>query len=105
MSNNRSQAPSPNSEDGPEYAGGDGSTPEEAIIIKNVDSHVAGVRAEKEYLADRYGIQDLDWEMKMQTLKELDDDTRLDEIIIEKASGEEETLYFDVSNFFGMDLE
>lgn len=100
MSENKKSA---RPEDGPVFSGGDGSTPEDAVVIEEAGSHVAGVRAEKEYLSRLFGTEGIDWELKIQTLMERDDGTRIDEMTIEKDSGGAETVYFDISNFFGME--
>jgi hypothetical protein len=83
----------------PVFEGGDGRTAEEAITINNVSSHLAGVRAEKEYISRQFGEQGRDWDLKKQALTERDDGTQVDEMTIETSSGETKTLYFDVSDF------
>jgi hypothetical protein len=88
----------------PVFEGGDGRTAEEAITIKNVSSHLAGVRAEKEYISRQLGEQGRDWDLKKQALTERDDGTQVDEMTIQTSSGETKTLYFDVSNFYGMEF-
>lgn len=90
--------------DGPEYAGGDGRSPEDAVLIKNARSHAAGVRAESTYISRQYGERGHDWKLKEQSLTEREDGRRIDQMTIETAAGDVETFYFDVSDFFGMDL-
>jgi hypothetical protein len=100
-----SQGDSPDeANDQPEYAGGDGSSPEEAVLIKDAPSHVAGVRAESAYISRQFGERGKDWELKEQSLTERKDGRQIDKMTIETASGDVETFYFDVSGFFGMDL-
>lgn len=101
MSENKESA---GPDDGPVFSGGDGSTPEDAVVIEEVRCHVAGIRAEKKYLSLLFGRERVDWRLKKQTLRERDDGTRIDEITIEKDCGGTETVYFDISNFFGMKL-
>lgn len=90
--------------DGVEYAGGDGSSPEEAVLIKGAPSHTTGVRAESTYISRQFGKQGQDWQLKEQSLTESADGRKIDKMTIETAAGDVETIYFDVSDFFGMDL-
>jgi hypothetical protein len=100
-----SQGDSPDeASDQPEYAGGDGSSPEEAVLIKDALSHAAGVRAESAYISRKFGERGEDWTLKEQSLTERKDGRRIDKMTIETAAGDVETFYFDVSGFFGMDL-
>ncbi|MCS3632035.1 hypothetical protein GGP55_002648 [Salinibacter ruber] len=90
--------------DRPEYAGGNGRSPEEAILIKDAPSHAAGVRAESTYISRKFGERGQDWKLKGQSLTEREDGRQIDQMTIETAAGDVETFYFDVSSFFGMDL-
>jgi hypothetical protein len=100
-----SQGNSPDeASDQPEYAGGDGSSPEEAVLIKDAPSHAAGVRAESAYISRKFGERGQDWNLKEQSITEREDGRRIDKMTIETAAGDVETFYFDVSGFFGMDL-
>ena len=100
-----SQGDSPDeASDQPEYAGGDGSSPEEAVLIKGASSHTTGVRAESTYISRQFGKQGQDWQLKEQSLTESADGRKIDKMTIETAAGDVETIYFDVSDFFGMDL-
>lgn len=82
------------------YLGGDGSVPGRAIVIHGARTHAEGARAEKRYLAHLFGVEGTDWQLQRQSLI-VDDTNAFDEITVEKASGETETLYFEVSEFFG----
>jgi hypothetical protein len=90
--------------DGIVYAGGDGSSPEEAVLIKDAPSHTAGVRAESAYISRKFGERGQDWELKEQSLTQKEDGRQIDKMTIETTAGDVETIYFDVSGFFGMDL-
>lgn len=84
------------------YSGGDGSAPGEAIVIGGARSHSEGIRAEKRYIARRFGEEGSDWCLESQSL--FVGDTRVvDELTLEITSGETESLYFEVSDFFGSD--
>lgn len=87
-----------------EYTGGDGSSPEEAVRIKDAPSHAAGVRAESTYISRQFGERGQDWTLKEQSITEREDGQRIDQMTIETAAGDVETFYFNVSGFFGMDL-
>jgi len=81
------------------YSGGDGSAPEEAIVIEGASSHAAGIRAEKQYLARLFGTEGADWRLQGQSLL-VGDAQVIDRLTIETASGETETFYFEISDFF-----
>lgn len=98
---NENSYSSPDASD-PEYTGGDGRTLESAVVIENVRSHAAGIRAEKQYISQQIREGEHQWVLHEQVLLERDDGTRVDRLTVESSSGETETFYFDVSNFFGM---
>ena len=87
--------------DGPLYAGGDGSSPEQAVVIRGVNSNFEGVNAEYEYLRRILGRRGEDWQLRRQSVLETNDGRYLDKMTVEKRSGETVTLYFDVSSFYG----
>lgn len=89
------------SDHGPSYAGGDGSTPQKAVLIQGVNSNHQGVQAEYEYLRRIFGERGQEWELKSQSVVQGEDGGHIDKITVIKHSGDEETIYFDVSNFFG----
>ena len=89
--------------DGPAYSGGDGRTPETAVVIEDVSSHVGGIQAEKAYISRQLEESQLEWDLLEQALLEREDGTRIDRLTVEQSTGKTETFYFDVSNFFGMD--
>lgn len=84
------------------YSGGDGSAPGEAIVIGGARSHAEGIRAEKRYIARRFGEEVSDWRLQSQSLF-VEDERVIDELTVEITSGEIESLYFEVSDFFGSD--
>jgi hypothetical protein len=81
------------------YSGGDGSAPGEAIVIGGARSHAEGIRAEKRYLARHFGEEGSDWRLQRQSLF-VEDNRVVDELTVENAPGDTETLYFEVSDFF-----
>lgn len=85
----------------PSYSGGDGSTPDQAVVIQDVSSNREGVRAEYEYLRRLYGERGKDWELKEQSMFETNDGKQVDKLVVKTDSEGTETVYFDVSNFYG----
>jgi hypothetical protein len=81
------------------YAGGDGSSIESAIII-NITDRWMGVPAEYDYVQSLYGTRRKDWNLKKQTLH-LHDSKYYDILEIELSNGENKTLHFDITNFYG----
>lgn len=81
------------------YSGGDSSAPGEAIVIEGACSHAEGIRAEKRYIARRFGEEGSDWRLESQSLF-VEDEQVIDELTVENAPGDTETLYFEVSSFF-----
>jgi len=84
------------------YSGGDGSAPGEAIVIEGACSHVEGIRAEKRYIARRFGEEGSDLRLQNQSLF-VKDNWVVDELTVEITSGETEILYFEISDFFRTD--
>ena len=83
------------------YSSGGGSAQEEAIVIEGASSHAAGIRTEKQRLARRFGEEGADWRLQGQSLLAGDAQV-IDELTVEKTSGEAETVYFEISDFFRM---
>ena len=72
---------------------------EDAVVIDAEDT-LAGVRAEKGFIARFCGERGKDWKMERQSLVE-HNGKPYDVIVIALSSGETRTYYFDVSSFFG----
>jgi len=83
-----------------EYAGGDGSSKENAVIIKGAKSSMEGIGAEYRYLSEKFGERGKDWELILQSLIE-DKGKRYDMMIVDLKDGTNTTIYFDISGFFG----
>lgn len=99
--NAKSRSNSGGVQSNPSYSGGDGSTPGQAVVIQDVNSNREGVRAEYEYLRRLYGERGKDWELKEQSVFETNDGKQVDKLIVKTDSEDTETVYFDVSNFYG----
>jgi hypothetical protein len=86
------------------YAGGNGETIENAIVIVNAASPDEGVRAEYEYIMRHYGKPQVDWQMRGQALMH-HEGKPYDQMNFVLNDGTEKTLYFDISEFFGRDTD
>jgi hypothetical protein len=82
------------------FEGGPGDTVERAVIIRGAANHVAGVAAEYQHLAEKFGRRGVDWQLKTQTLLE-QGGHRYDEMHIVLADGTPRTVFFDLTEFFG----
>lgn len=79
--------------------GGDGSSFENAIIIK-VDKTMNGVSIEYDYVSKLYGTKNVDWKLKLQGLAHKGD-KRYDVLAVVLKNGEKKSIYFDITQFFG----
>jgi len=82
------------------YSGGDGTSPEEAVVI-NATSSLVGVRAEYDWIEKKYGKRDVDWTMSMQSHGTGENGIIWDSISIRLADGTGVNLYFDISSYYG----
>ena len=76
------------------YAGGDGSSFEKAVLIKNATEET-GVRSEYAYLAKYYP----DSKVVRQSLRE--NKGRMYDVLEIEAKGGAKSVYFDITEFFG----
>ncbi len=89
----------PGGHSSPLYSGGDGSSPEQAIVI-NADSTVMGILAEYEYLSNMYGQPDTEFAVLYQRLVRIDLNF-YDVLHIRIANREEKDIFFNINQFFG----
>jgi hypothetical protein len=83
----------------PSYLGGDGSSPEQAVVIRGASSSGEGVNAEYEYIRRKLGQRGSDWQMVRQSLTITDDGRYIDQVKVRTHAGETVAFYFDVSGF------
>jgi hypothetical protein len=83
----------------PSYSGS-GKSLEDPIVISGVESHFAAIGAEYQYLRDTFGAQGVDWSLIRQSLLG-HEGRQIDSMEIQLKSGEELTLYFDITKYFG----
>lgn len=76
-----------------------GDSLETAVVIHGASNSGDGIKAENQYLSEKFGQRGLDWEKKGQSLigKE---DKQYDKLDIELRDGTNKTVYFDITEFF-----
>jgi len=82
------------------FLGGDGSSLANAIKIKGAHGEMDGTASEYSYLALVYGPQGNAWTMGQQSLLS-DSGKSYDALAITLADGTKETVYFDITDYFG----
>lgn len=82
------------------YAGNDGSSTQEAVVI-NATSSSVGIDAEYKWIESRYGAQDKDWTIEMRMHGGSDDGKSYETFHIKLADGTPKTIVFDISSFYG----
>ncbi|HHW76877.1 MAG TPA: hypothetical protein GX399_07565 [Xanthomonadaceae bacterium] len=78
------------------FAGADGSSCKEAVVIRNAANNVEGVAAEKAWIAWKYPNAKL----KGQAVSGVGNKT-FDTLEIETTDGKSKTVCFDITDFFG----
>lgn len=78
---------------------GGGIGTEESPIIINAKNSFAGIDAEYAYLEKRFGQKDKDWKLTLQMSG--GKDRQWDALTIETNDGRQETIYFDITKFYG----
>jgi hypothetical protein len=81
------------------YSGGDGSTIEKAVVINATNTSI-GVPAEYEYVSSEYGQQDVGWTTVHQSLI-MHGGKNYDVLLVKLPTGEEMSVCFDITLFFG----
>ena len=77
-----------------------GLTKKEAIIILGAKDETEGVDAEYLWLEEKYGEENVDWEMIDQTLSD-EGDRQFDILKIKFSDGKTEEFWFDITDFYG----
>ena len=82
------------------YGGGNGLETKEAIIIIGAKDELEGIEAEYVWLEKKFGEQDVKWELLDQ--ESIDEgDKKYDILKIKFPDGEERTIWFDITDFYG----
>jgi len=83
------------------YEGGDGSSVENAIIIRNLTTTRDGIAAVYAYIEKQLGTRNKDWKLVMQS-KATINERHYDFVTVEKISDDTQITYtFDITDFFG----
>ena len=81
-------------------SGGPGDTMATAIVIKGAKSSLDGIPAEYHFLEKKYGKQQVDWQLRRQSLMH-QGGKHYDLMQIELKDGTKKDVYFDITEFFG----
>jgi hypothetical protein len=81
------------------YSGGDGTTVDRAVVI-NATTTSVGIAAEYQYVVRLFGERDLAWTVIRQNLIH-HAEKYYDILQIQLSTGEERSIIFDISQFFG----
>ena len=81
------------------YKGGNGLDTGEAIIIIGAIDELEGIDAEYIWLEEKYGKQDLEWELIDQEFIDLDN-IKYDLLKIKFQNGEIKKFWFDITDFY-----
>jgi hypothetical protein len=89
------------------FAGGNGSTPEQAVLIHGAGCTAVGIRAEKQYLTERFGLDQAiagdpsGWVQTMQGLVTTGNGREYDMVNVALPGGSTAVVFFDITEFFG----
>ena len=82
--------------------GGDGSSEQTAIVIRNAKTTKDGVNAEYEIVAKYFGVEDIDWKLVDQSFIQNEINGKCFDILkIEDQDGQRYAIWFDITDFFG----
>jgi hypothetical protein len=88
------------------FGGGSGNSITDAVVIQNISSTGVGIRAEKQWLTEQYGLDQQiaedpnGWKIERQELLE-SRNRQYDCLAIAFPDGRRMTVYFDITCFFG----
>jgi hypothetical protein len=82
------------------YKDGNGSTKAEAVVILGAKNEMEGVDAEYNWIEEKFGKQNIGWELNDQELRD-EGIKQYDILRIKFPSGETTELWFDISAFYG----
>ncbi len=80
--------------------GGPGDTPETAVVISGAADSMAGISAEYDWLAQKFGRKNVDWSLRRQSVMQQQGKV-YDRMEIELKDGSRRIVFFDISGFFG----
>ena len=92
------------------FTGGSGASVEDAVVIRGIANTAVGIRAEKQWLIERFGLdrnlaqEPSGWKLVSQSVSQslVEGAQRVyDMVTIRLPNGAERTVYFDITSFFG----
>ncbi len=84
------------------YNDSSGDCLENAVVIHGASNSKEGIKAENQYLTDKFGQRGLDWNKKEQLLMG-EEGRYYDKIDIVLKDGTNRTVYFNITGFFIID--
>ena len=82
------------------YQGGSGLETKDAIIIKGAKDELEGIEGEYIWLEEKFGEQDVLWELVDQEFIDAGD-IKYDILKIKFPNGEVKEIWFDITDFYG----
>ena len=81
------------------FKGGDGSSKKESIVILGAKNETEGVNAEYVWLEQKYGEENVEWEMINQGLID-EENKQIDLLKVKLRNDEVKEVWFDISDFY-----
>ena len=85
---------------GAQHSEATGRSEDDAVCI-NATSTMVGIAAEYAWIERRFGKRDVDWKVVMRGHGTREDGKSIENFVIETKNGEEHTIFFDISAFYG----
>jgi len=82
------------------YKAGNGLTKEEPIIILGAKNEIDGVDAEYNWLEEKFGKQNINWELNDQEFID-EGNKKFDVLRIKFRDGKTKKFWFDITDFYG----
>lgn len=82
------------------FKGGPGDTPATAVLISGATNSIEGIAAEYDYLRQKFGRENRDWNLVRQSVLK-QDGKFYDRMELDLKDGSRKTVFFDISEFFG----
>ena len=81
-----------------QYKGGDGSSKEESVVILGAANETEGIAAEYNWVEEKYGNQNISWELNFQGLVD-EGNKQYDILRIKLPTGEVNEIWFDITDY------
>lgn len=83
------------------FSKNNGTSVKDAILIRGAEGEKDGINSEYKYLEAQYGLRGIDWELALQSLIK-DNGRYYDQMDIKLSDGTGATVYFDITEFYGI---